>query len=134
MEGISTPSFVVNLQKLKKNVNSMIEKTKQLGIELRPHIKTHKTIEGAFYQIFGDDDISLREKRVKSPECKICVSTLGEAKFFAKAGFEDILYAMPVPASKLDKIYELTKSMPKFSFTFDHPVQFEAAEKYWLGI
>ena len=40
-----TPCFVVDLDKVEKNCAKMTEIAKNAGCDLRPHMKTHKTIE-----------------------------------------------------------------------------------------
>lgn len=51
--------------------------------QLRPHVKTSKTVQAALLQTGGR-------------KSKIVVSTLAEAAFYADAGFDDILYAVPI--------------------------------------
>jgi D-serine deaminase-like pyridoxal phosphate-dependent protein len=41
---VPTPSFLVDLEKVKKNAKKMIDICKGLGVQLRPHMKTHKTV------------------------------------------------------------------------------------------
>ena len=134
METLVTPGLVVDIEKLKENVQEMISKSKDRGVGLRPHIKTHKTIEGAFYQIYGDDIIDKRMERMNSEECKITVSTLGEARFYADFGFQDILYAVPLSCNKLEQAYQLTRQIKHFHIMFDHPFHLQAAEEFWKSL
>jgi hypothetical protein len=69
---METPSFVVHLDKLKANCKRMLENAQKANILVRPHIKTHKTIEGAIYQNYGE----LSERN----DGRIVVSTLQEAQ------------------------------------------------------
>lgn len=57
-------------------------------------------------------------------------STLSEAEFFASAGFDDILYAVPVSADKLGSIADLMRRVPTFHVMVDHPVQVNAIEAF----
>ena len=66
---LDTPCFIVDLEKTKKNCEKMREIAKNAGCDLRPHMKTHKTLE--IGQIMAPD------------KKKISVSTLAEAEFFA---------------------------------------------------
>lgn len=91
----------------------MLERCAALGVSLRPHVKTHKTLEGALLQTGGT-------KR------RIVVSTLAEAQFFAKGGFDDILYAVPITPDKLDEAAELTSRLEAFHIMIDHPAQVDA--------
>jgi D-serine deaminase-like pyridoxal phosphate-dependent protein len=111
---IPTPAFLVDLQKVDKNTMDMINIAKSRGITLRPHVKTHKTLEVARYQTRGH-------------QCpKIVVSTLAEARFFARGGFEDILYGVPLSPAKVDYAYELTLAIPHFHVFIDNKGQYDA--------
>jgi len=56
----------------------MLGRAAGLGVRLRPHVKTHKTVGGALLQTGGR-------------RSGIVVSTLAEAEHFADHGFDDIL-------------------------------------------
>jgi D-serine deaminase-like pyridoxal phosphate-dependent protein len=68
---------------------------RELGVALRPHMKTHKSIEVG--------------KRMCRGICPITVSTLREAEEFADAGFRDIVYAVGIAPSKLDRVEALRR-------------------------
>ncbi|XP_036842675.1 D-threo-3-hydroxyaspartate dehydratase isoform X4 [Oncorhynchus mykiss] len=74
---LSTPVMVVDVDIVKRNAEKMREHWTKLGVTLRPHMKTHKTLS-----------------------C-IVVSTLAEAGFYADHGYDDILYAYSVPFDKV---------------------------------
>lgn len=105
---ISTPAFVVDRGIAKANCDRMRAKALLAGVVFRPHVKTHKTIEGARLQ-HGDLD---------GP---ITVSTLAEAEFFANAGFDDITLAVPVAPDKLLRCLALAKRV-RFTLLVDHPL------------
>lgn len=48
---LDTPALVVDLDVLEQNVRSMAEHASRLGVALRPHAKTHKTVEIAALQL-----------------------------------------------------------------------------------
>lgn len=72
----------------------MRERVARLGVRLRPHVKTHKCIEAAQLQLDARTG-------------PITVSTLAEARHFARAGFTDITYAVPVGPARLEQAGEL---------------------------
>ena len=41
-----TPCLVVHRRTVESNARTMRERAEALGVGLRPHIKTHKTVEG----------------------------------------------------------------------------------------
>ncbi|NXG08505.1 DSD1 dehydratase, partial [Sakesphorus luctuosus] len=51
----------------------------------------------------------------------IVVSTLAEARFFAAGGFDDILYAFPVPAWRLPECSALAQQLQEFQLLVDSP-------------
>ena len=115
LEDLPTPCAVVDLDRVEKNVNRFSAKAKRLGVELRPHLKTHKCIEAARLQ-------------VKDHFGGITVSTLAEAQFFAEAGFSDIVYAVPIAPHRLDEVLDLAASLEHFAVLVDHPVVIRLAD------
>ena len=49
----------------------------------------------------------------------ITVSTLAEAHFFQRAGFDDITYAFPITPNKLDEAADLTRRLKHFHLLVD---------------
>lgn len=85
-EGLDTPCLVVDVDILDANIARMAEAMAEHGVDLRPHCKTHKSVEVARRQL-GKGAVGLT------------VATIGEAEVFAHAGFGDIFIAYPVVAS-----------------------------------
>jgi len=108
---LMTPAFLVDLPKLKSNIRAMKERARTHGVHLRPHVKTHKTAEIARLQLPNEAS-------------GITVSTLAEASFYQKAGFDDITYAFPITPNKLNQAAELTGRLKYFHILLD---QFETA-------
>lgn len=44
LSSLFTPALVVDLDKVKRNVQKMTEHYEKMGVQLRPHMKTHKTL------------------------------------------------------------------------------------------
>ena len=112
---LPSPAFCVDLERLRRNCAMMQAKVARLGVGLRVHVKTHKTTEAA----------RLQTSLVPPGEARICVSTLKEAAHFARAGFGDILLAIPVEASKMPRVAALHAAVPVFALLLDAPVQLE---------
>lgn len=80
---IDTPALVVDLDRLRSNVETMGRTVRSRGLRLRPHAKTHKCLEiAALQREAGADGLT--------------VATLSEAEVFAAAGFTDLLVAYPL--------------------------------------
>mmetsp|Transcript_39682 Transcript_39682/g.48144 ORF Transcript_39682/g.48144 Transcript_39682/m.48144 type:complete len:378 (+) Transcript_39682:149-1282(+) len=110
---LRTPCYVIDAAVAKRNCQRMQDRATKLGCKLRPHVKTHKTLEGGVIQTGGTKK-------------GIVVSTLAEAQFFATGGFDDILYAVPITPDKLKEAGELTNSLTQFHIIVDHPVTLQA--------
>lgn len=41
---LSSPALLVDLDKVQRNAHRMMERCDKLGVKLRPHMKTHKTL------------------------------------------------------------------------------------------
>eukprot|EP00049_Salpingoeca_infusionum_P002849 m.60531 g.60531 ORF g.60531 m.60531 type:complete len:379 (-) comp11821_c0_seq1:98-1234(-) len=108
-----TPCVLVYESIAQRNANTMLKRAETLGVKIRPHVKTHKTIEGALMQTGG---------RASG----IVVSTLAEATFFQENGFTDILYAVALGLDKLPAIIALFKQDPTFQVLVDNTTAIES--------
>lgn len=97
LQKIKTPSLILDLTRVERNAKRMTDIANRNNVRLRPHIKTHKCIEVARIQTAGHDGA-------------ITVSTLAEARAFAKHGFNDITYAVPIERGKFDDAIEILDS------------------------
>ena len=84
---LETPRLILDKTRLEQNAERMTRRAAELGVALRPHLKTSKSIEVGRIATDG----SAR---------RITVSTLQEAEYFARAGFTDILYATGITPNK----------------------------------
>lgn len=116
---LPSPAFVVDLDVVNRNVSRMLAMAKERGVQLRPHIKTHKTVEGACLQT-----------GCAPSEGRLVVSTLAEAETLADAGFTDILYAIPLEPSKLPRVWALHCRLPTFHVLIDSAEALDHAEAY----
>jgi D-serine deaminase-like pyridoxal phosphate-dependent protein len=84
-----TPSLLLDRGRLDRNIARLADHARQLGVVLRPHMKTAKSIDVA--------------RRVfPAGPGPITVSTLAEAEYFASHGYRDMTYAVGLsPASAL---------------------------------
>lgn len=93
----STPYVVVELEKVEESIKKMVNRLNNEGIQHRPHIKPHKSIELAKLQI------NLGAKG-------IACATLSEAEVMAEGGIDDILIAFPIVGKEnLERFYHLSK-------------------------
>ena len=114
LQDLPTPSLLLERERIVRNCQRMREKAQRSGVILRPHVKTHKTVEGARAQCAGTGPIT--------------VSTLAEAEHFAEHGFEDITYAVPLAPDKLPRALALTRRLREFHILVDHAETFRRLE------
>ncbi|MFE5110586.1 DSD1 family PLP-dependent enzyme [Streptomyces sp. NPDC056663] len=91
-----TPFAVVDVHKALRNVERLARKADQLGVTLRPHVKTAKSLDIAALLHDGTP-------------CPVTVSTLAEAEAFADGGYTDITYAVGIDPHKLPRVVALLR-------------------------
>ncbi|CAN5150591.1 D-TA family PLP-dependent enzyme [soil metagenome] len=97
---VPTPSLVIDEARLDRNIEAMASFASQTGLGLRPHVKTHKSIE-------------IARRQLAAGARGITVATISEAEVFALAGFTDIFVAYPLwldeeKAQRLRRILAIT--------------------------
>ncbi|GBE43921.1 D-threo-3-hydroxyaspartate dehydratase [bacterium BMS3Bbin10] len=93
-----TPCLLLDPDQLQRNIGMMAARCGKLGVTLRPHLKTPKSLQVAQLTVAGK-------------AAPITVSTLREADYFAQGGYTDILCAAATTPNKLahaDKIQRET--------------------------
>lgn len=78
-----TPYLAIDERLLEANLTAMAEHARRLGVALRPHAKTHKSIE-------------IARRQLAHGAVGLTVATVGEAEIFADAGFDDLFIAYPI--------------------------------------
>jgi D-serine deaminase-like pyridoxal phosphate-dependent protein len=96
--GIETPAIVVDISRVEANVARMASAMRDRGVALRPHAKTHKSLE------FG-------RRQLAAGAVGLTVATLGEAEVFADGGVDDLFIAYPliVTGAKAGRLRQLAE-------------------------
>ena len=94
LDEVETPALVLDVAKLERNVARLTARLESLGVGLRPHVKTAKSIDVAKRLFPGG----------RGP---VTVSTIKEAEYFADAGLTDIVYAVGLAPDKLERVRAL---------------------------
>jgi D-serine deaminase-like pyridoxal phosphate-dependent protein len=105
-----TPFAVLDRSVLERNVRRLASRLDRLGVPLRLHVKTAKSLEVAAV-VFGGGT---------GP---ITVSTLAEAEQFADAGYDDIVYPVGIVASKLPRVLALLRRGVRLTVVLDSAEQ-----------
>ena len=106
LQTLKTPGLVLDIDRVKRNAKRIGQRLKDWGVNLRPLVKTHKCVEVARIQTEGHSGA-------------VTVSTLAEARAFAKHGFKRITYAIPIEPGKFTEAIELSRGCDELSLITD---------------
>src|SRR4051794_16541301 len=87
LDELETPRLLLDADRLERNCAHMRERCRALGVALRPHLKTTKSLEVARVATAG-------------APLGVTVSTLKEAEYFARDGYRDIVCAAGIVPAK----------------------------------
>lgn len=102
---LPTPALILDRRRLEANASRMRGKVQALGVALRPHVKTAKSVDVL--------------RVLAGPDAPITVSTLAEARYFFAEGVTDILYAVGIAPVKLTEVADLIRGGCKFRLILD---------------
>ncbi|PHQ69725.1 MAG: alanine racemase [Paracoccus sp.] len=94
LEALTTPCLILDEARMTRNIRRLADKATALGVTLRPHLKTGKSIDVA-------------RRVLTDGSGPATVSTLAEAEVFADSGVHDILYAVGITPQKLQRVLAL---------------------------
>jgi D-serine deaminase-like pyridoxal phosphate-dependent protein len=106
--GIDTPRVLLDVARLDANIRRLQTELDARHIALRPHAKTHKSVEVA-------------RRQISAGARGITVGTLGEAEVFVAAGIVDVFLAYPLRADgpKADRLRALHAVAPDLRIGVD---------------
>ena len=105
---ILTPALILEGNKLDANIGRMTDRVKVLGVNLRPHLKTSKSIDVAQMAIAGNFG-------------GITISTFREAEYFAGHGIIDMILASCISPARLNQAAALRAQGIDLKILIDHP-------------
>jgi D-serine deaminase-like pyridoxal phosphate-dependent protein len=119
LANLPTPAVVIDRNRLESNLVDMQALADREHVRLRPHTKTHKSID-------------IARRQVSLGATGLTVAKVGEAEVFADAGFSDIriAYAL-VGRDKLDRVARLMHAGVRMSFCVDTEAAAEAASAFF---
>lgn len=97
IDSLETPCLLLDLPKVDRNLAKMAGRAANLGVTLRPHLKTAKALAVA------------ERALALSSTAGIAVSTLREAEFFSAGGYRDVFYAVGIEPGKLARAARLLR-------------------------
>src|ERR1700734_251013 len=94
---LNTPFLALDAVGLRHNIAAMADFARSRGLALRPHSKTHKSLDIARLQL-------------EAGAVGICCAKLGEAEVFAAGGVTNILITSPVVgAGAINRLMKLAE-------------------------
>lgn len=104
---LPTPCLIVDLDLYNANVKQMADTAKANGIQVRPHVKVHKSVDVARHQI-------------SAGAIGLTCSTIAEAELFSDAGMKGMMWTkQPVGRNNTQRAIALSKKDPSFLFVSD---------------
>src|SRR5436190_19217354 len=106
---LPTPCMIVDLDLFEKNVKTMADYAKAAGINVRPHVKIHKSVDVA-------------RRQVAQGAIGLTCATIAEAELMSGAGIKHVLWTkQPASVNNIARTVALTKRDPTFMFVIDDP-------------
>jgi D-serine deaminase-like pyridoxal phosphate-dependent protein len=113
---LDTPALVVDLDVLERNVRSMADHAREHGVALRPHAKTHKTVEIAQMQL-GAGALGLTLAKIGEAEALLEAAAGGDEPL----PLDDLLLAFPIVGqAKLARLLGLAERL-EVTVSLDSP-------------
>jgi D-serine deaminase-like pyridoxal phosphate-dependent protein len=108
--GLDTPCLVVDLDVVDANARRMAEGAAARGVDLRPHVKTHKSV-------------ALARLQLDTGAIGITVGTIGEAEAMVDGGIDEVFIGYPVWAegAKATRLRDLWRRTPGLTVGADSP-------------
>jgi len=128
LKDVPVPSAILDLAKVKENCRLMLDAVKELNVDFRAHIKTHKTTELTRYQV-GHDCKDVRLICSTVVELEHLIPLIKEYQMQgAKA---NVLYGVPPGTSHLNRLAGFIQTVGASTLTLmiDHPAQLETAKQ-----
>jgi len=105
---LNTPALVLDLDAFERNLARMMAHCRAAGLGLRPHAKTHKSIE-------------IARRQMAAGAVGICVAKLGEAEVMGAGGIGHILITSPVVTTDgIRRLMALNAAIPDLMVTVDN--------------
>lgn len=114
---LATPALVIELSALERNITAMQEHCNRVGLKLRPHAKTHKSVE-------------IARRQIKAGAVGQCCAKLGEAEALAEGGIDGLLVTSPVvTAQAFARVAKLNAKLNDFMVVADSAVCVDGYEQ-----
>lgn len=104
---LPTPCMVVDLDLFEKNLKTMADYAKSAPIQLRPHVKVHKSVD-------------IAKRQVALGAIGITSATIAESELMSRGGIKGVLWTkQPASYNNIIRAVALSKADPTFMFVVD---------------
>ncbi len=111
---LNTPALVLDLDALDRNIATMAKIAGAKGVDLRPHAKTHKSVD-------------IAKRQIAAGAVGLCCAKLGEAEALAEGGIPGLHITSPVVSpSAIARLAALNVTAERLSVVCDNPANAEA--------
>jgi D-serine deaminase-like pyridoxal phosphate-dependent protein len=106
---LNTPVLVLDVEALDRNIAAMAGLAAGRGVALRPHAKTHKSVD-------------IAQRQIAAGAVGVCCAKIGEAEALADGGVTGILITSPVAAPRaVERLAALAARAEGLMAVVDHP-------------
>jgi D-serine deaminase-like pyridoxal phosphate-dependent protein len=114
---LNTPALVLDIDALDRNIAAMAAIVTAHGAKLRPHAKTHKSID-------------IARRQIAAGAIGLCCAKIGEAEVLADGGITGLLITSPVAAPRaIERLAALAGRSPGLMAVIDHPAVAQAIDR-----
>lgn len=106
---LNTPVLVLDVATLDRNIGAMAKLAAAHGVALRPHAKTHKSVD-------------IARRQIAAGAVGQCCAKIGEAEVMVDGGVAGVLITSPVAAPQaIARLAALATRAERLMATIDHP-------------
>jgi 3-hydroxy-D-aspartate aldolase len=114
---LPTPCMIVDLDLFEQNVRKLADYAKTVRIDLRPHVKVHKSVE-------------IGKRQMALGAVGLTTATIAESELMSDAGIKGVLWTkQPASLNNIARTIALTKRDPSFLFVLDDHGVFDLVEQ-----
>ncbi len=107
---LPTPCMVLDLDMFNQNLKRMADQAKSTGINVRPHVKIHKSVD-------------VGKRQVSEGAIGLTCATIAEAELMSGGGIKNVLWTkQPASVNNIARAIALSKRDPTFMFVVDDPL------------
>ncbi|MBI3695938.1 MAG: alanine racemase, partial [Acidobacteria bacterium] len=109
-EDLPTPCMIVDLDLFEKNLKAMADHSKATGINIRPHVKVHKSPD-------------IVKRQIALGAIGATTATIAESELMSGAGIKSVFWTrQPAGKNNINRVVALSKRDPTFMVVVDDPI------------